>query len=62
MPQPFTTPITASVKKMSYRFDDVIYGHMVVSKQFANLSLLKRFKLNLTTLVVRWTFNRNSGV
>lgn len=42
---------TKQIIKMPYRFDDVIYGHLALSKQFANTELARQFQEHLNTIV-----------
>ncbi|GEM_PF-398715 len=41
-----------SVKKMSYRFDDVIFGHLALSKQFAKSEFAQKIQTQLNNLVL----------
>ncbi len=40
------------IVKMPYRYKDVIYGHIVLSKQFASSSLAEKIQERLNTLVL----------
>ncbi|TMP17515.1 ABC transporter substrate-binding protein [Pseudoalteromonas sp. S2721] len=40
------------IVKMPYRYKDVIYGHIALSKQFASLSLAEKIQERLNTLVL----------
>ncbi len=43
---------TKDIVKMPYRFEDVIYGHIALSKQFAASELAEQIQQHLNTLVL----------